>query len=134
MYAARPHPFQLRRLALPGLALAATLFSGAVLAASAAAGAQAQYKQDVALCNSSAATQDRNNCLLEARRALAENRRGGLNDNQSSYQANASQRCGVLKGDDRVACEGRMQGQGSVQGSVAGGGLIRESVTTVPAK
>jgi len=27
-----------------------------------------------------------------------------------------------------------MRGQGSVQGSVAGGGLIRESVTTVPAK
>lgn len=131
MVDARPHPFKLRSL-LCAAALASFGASGA-FAAGATSSAQAQYQADVALCNSSQATQDRANCMLEARRALAENRRGGLNTS-GSLQANASQRCDVLKGDDRVACEGRMQGQGSVQGSVAGGGLIRESVTTVPAK
>lgn len=129
MFDARPDPFKFSALAL----CAGMLFSGSAMAAEAATGAQAQYNADVAMCNSSAATQDRANCMLEARRALAENRRGGLNTS-GSLQANASQRCDVLKGDDRVACEGRMRGQGSVQGSVAGGGLIRESVTTVPAK
>jgi hypothetical protein len=132
MFDARPHPFKLGSLAL---CAAATLFCASAMAAGtgAAASAQAQYKADVALCNSSQATQDRKNCMLEASRALAENRRNGLNTS-GSLQGNASQRCDVLKGDDRVACEGRMRGQGSVEGSVAGGGLIRESVTTVPAK
>jgi len=123
------HSFKFSALAL----CAAALFSGSAFAASVAAEAQAQYQADVAMCNGSQATQDRANCMLEARRALAENRRGGLNTS-GSLQANARERCDVLKGDDRVACEGRMRGQGTVQGSVAGGGLIRESVTTVPAK
>ena len=128
----------LGRLALAaaaGLLLNASLVGGALAApSSASAEAQAQYKRDLALCNSSKATEDRATCRLEANRAYAEAKRGALNDKGAAYQANARQRCDALKGDDRTACEARMRGEGTAQGSVAGGGILRESVTTVPAK
>jgi hypothetical protein len=100
----------------------------------AAAQAQAQYRQDMAMCNSGRSNQDATTCRLEVRNALAEARRGGLvSGAPETYLGNALQRCMALKGIDRSACEGRMQGQGTVQGSVLGGGILRESTTTVPA-
>jgi hypothetical protein len=115
------------------LAAAGTLLcAGAVLAAGVSADAQTRYRQDMAACNSSPPGEDRATCRLEARNALAEARRGGLNDAPGQYQQNALQRCGALKGDDRSDCEARMRGQGSVDGSVSGGGILRESVTTTP--
>jgi len=100
----------------------------------AAAEAQAQYKRDLALCDSSRASEDRATCRTEAGRAYAEAKRGGFADAQSQFQQNARQRCDALKGIDRTACEQRMSGQGTVQGSVAGGGILRESTIVVPAK
>jgi hypothetical protein len=50
------------------------------------------------------------------------------------YQRNALLRCGVHAGDDRIACEMRMRGEGHTEGSVAGGGILRESVMVVPNK
>lgn len=93
----------------------------------------AQYRQDMAVCNSGRSHQDLSTCRLEARNAFAENRRGRLTDASPSYQENALQRCKALEGIDRSACESRMRGEGRAEGSVLGGGILRESATVVPA-
>jgi hypothetical protein len=129
------------RFSFPAFTLTAV---GALLCASAAiaatpsssSSAQARFRQDMAVCNSGQSNQDAVTCREEARRALAAARRGGLDDAPGQYQQNALQRCGSLKGDDRTDCEARMRGEGNVQGSVGGGGILRETVTTTatPAK
>ena len=127
-------PLLIRNLAL---AAAGTLLcSTAALAANtgALADAQARYRQDMAVCNSGKSNQDLATCRLEARNALAESRRGGLYDAPGEYPQNMLRRCDAHKGDDRTACEARMSGAGSVEGSVSGGGILRESVTVVPVK
>ena len=102
----------------------------------AAAEAQARYRQEIAVCESGQSNQDRATCRTEAQRALAAARGGALNDAPGQYQRNASQRCEALTGDERADCESRMRGMGSAKGSVGGGGIIRETVTTTvtPAK
>ena len=120
----------LRNLALTTAATFAC--SGAALAADARASsdAQARYRQEMAVCDSGRSNQDAATCREEARNALAAARSGQLNDVSGGYQQNATQRCGVLQGDELRDCEARMRGQGSVEGSVGGGGIIRETVTT----
>lgn len=98
------------------------------------ADAQARYRQDMAACKSGQSHQDIATCRREAKNALAEARRGGLTDAPGQYQQNALQRCSVQKDENRTACEARMRGEGSVDGSVDGGGLLRKSVTVVPGK
>lgn len=125
-------------LALRSLALAATLVSasGAMAAASnAATEAQSRYRQDMAVCNSGQSNQDRATCRREAGSALAEARKGALNDAPGQYRQNALRRCDVHKdADEHLACEARMNGQGSTEGSVAAGGILRQSVTVTPAR
>lgn len=112
--------------------LLATLGASAVLAANTQAWseAQARYRQDLAVCDSGQSHQAHDTCRLEARNALTEARRGGLNDTltPAQYQANALQRCAVHQGEDRAACEARMRGEGRIEGSVLQGGLLRELV------
>lgn len=124
--------FRYLTVAVAGALLGAT----AALAAGAGAWADAQalYRQDMAACNSGKSSQDLASCRLEARNALAEAKRGGLNDAPGQYQQNALLRCAAQQGDDRTDCEARMRGQGKVEGSVAGGGMLRESVMIVPGK
>ena len=117
------------------LAVAGTLFCATgALAAGASADAQVRYRQDMAACNSGQSNQDVATCRLEAKNAFAEARRGGLKDVPGQYQQNALRRCAVQKGDDRTDCEARIRGEGKVEGSAASGGILRESVTVVPAK
>ena len=122
-------------------ALSRSLFLTALLCASAAqaadaaasAGAQARYKQEMVLCHSGKSYQNAATCKTEAENALAESRRGGLTTaTPSEYQKNALRRCGVFQGDDLAACEVRMRDPSDLQGSVQGGGILRESVTIVP--
>lgn len=117
-------------------AAAGLLCASATLAATpgALAEAQARYKQDMALCNSGQSNQDPATCRLEAKNALAAAKRGELSDAPGVYQQNALQRCAAHQGSDRSDCEARMRGQGNETGSVANGGILRESVTIVPAK
>jgi hypothetical protein len=76
--------------------------------------------------------QDRSTCLREASAAWAEARRGGLTSATSTdYQANALARCNAQPAADRDACVLRIQGQGRVEGSVNGGGLIRQVETPI---
>lgn len=100
----------------------------------AASEAQAQYKRDLAHCDSNRATEDRATCRTEAQRAYAEARAGNFASSQGQYAQNARARCEALQGIDRTACEQRMSGQGTTEGSVGGGGILRERTITVPPK
>ena len=89
------------------------------------------YQSEVQACMSGRTQQDRDTCLKEARNAHADKQRGVL-DTQGSLEANAMGRCDVFtSGENRAACEARVLGYGNVDGSVAGGGLVRESETVV---
>lgn len=92
--------------------------------------ASGDVQRERAACMSGRTQQDQATCLREANNAAAEKRKGRL-DNQGGFDANARQRCEVLTGEDRSACEARVMGYGSTSGSVAGGGVIREVETVV---
>jgi hypothetical protein len=89
------------------------------------------YQSEVQACLSGRTQQDRDTCLKEARNARADKQRGVL-DTSGNVQANAMGRCDVFQaGEDKAACEARVMGMGSAEGSVAGGGVIREVETVV---
>ena len=89
-----------------------------------------QYQSEVRACMSGRTAADQATCLKEARNAEAERKRGRL-ENAGVFQANARARCNALSGEDKAACEARMMGYGTVSGSVAGGGVLREVETVV---
>jgi len=92
------------------------------------------YQQELAVCGHN--QQDRAACIREAGAARQEAARGGLTG-APDYRANALARCGLQQSPgDRRDCEARVLGgagntSASVEGSVMGGGVIRESVTTI---
>lgn len=117
------------------LTLVGTVFAtGAALAApsNTLADAQARYRQDMAFCDSGQSSQGVATCKTEARNAFAEAKRGGLSDAPDQYTRNAVARCAAFKGDDRSACEARVLSPSRVEGSVDGGGVLRESTVVVP--
>ena len=96
------------------------------------ADAQARYKREVAECAAEKYGADTRSCLIGARNALADFKRGRLDEStsQSELMRNALLRCDAHKGDDRSDCIARIQGRGRTVGSVAGGGILRELTTT----
>ena len=89
------------------------------------------YQAEVQACMSGKTQQDQATCLKEARNAAAEKKRGRL-ETYGMNEDHAVARCDVHQtAEDRAACEARVLGYGSVEGSVAGGGLIREVETVV---
>ena len=119
------------------LTVAALVFAtGAALAGTArdTSEAQSRYRQDMADCASGITGQPINTCRTEARNALAEAKRGGLQDAPSQYTRNALRRCTEFQGDELRSCEARVLGPSRVQGSVEGGGVLREGVILVPVK
>ena len=91
------------------------------------------FQSEMRACNSGATQQDRATCMREARNAAAEKNRGRL-ELYGSFQQNAMARCDVHQvSEDRVACRARVMGMGDIEGSVAAGGLLRESGTQVQA-
>ena len=72
---------------------------------------------------------DKNAARMESRNA-----RGGQLTAVSAEQAqaNALQRCANLPAMYKTDCEARVKVQGQVSGSVIGGGLVKETVTTLP--
>ncbi len=93
--------------------------------------ASGDAKSEMAACRSGKTQQDRETCMREVRSAQAEKRAGKLDNTQGQSSANAVQRCEVFKGEEKVACQARIAGVGNNQGSVAGGGVIREVETVV---
>ncbi|HEY6966148.1 MAG TPA: hypothetical protein VI229_01660 [Burkholderiales bacterium] len=71
----------------------------------------------------------------EAGAASDEARRGilGKNDNPAEFEHNRLARCDKHTGEDRDLCIRRMNGEGTVSGSVQGGGILRELRVQVPA-
>lgn len=86
---------------------------------------------EMAACNNGSTQQDRTTCMTEVKNANAAKRAGQIDNAGGSFSSNAAQRCNVLQGDDKVACEARVAGYGNPQGSVAGGGVITEVETVV---
>jgi hypothetical protein len=90
--------------------------------------AQAAYQQERARCLRGESGQERATCLHEAAAAYDEARRGKLNNApDADFARNAVQRCEAQPAADREACVQRLRGAGSTEGSVKGGGLIRET-------
>lgn len=109
----------------------ATTGNGAVFPGSDRIDASGSYQSEVRACQSGATQQDRATCMEEARNSAAEKRRGRL-EVYGSHEQNAMARCEVhAGGEDRAACRARVMGMGDVDGSVAGGGLLREVETVV---
>jgi len=119
-----------------GLALcAASALLSATVAVAANRGqlseAQNAYQRDRAACLSGQTHQDRATCLREAAAALQEARRGRLDDGKAEFEGNRFLRCERQPPEDRQDCVRRMSGEGTISGSVAGGGILRELVTPV---
>lgn len=96
--------------------------------------ARQQYLQDREFCNSGQSSQDRATCLREAGAALQEAPRGNLTDGVAADQ-NKFARCDYHKDpQDRHYCILRMKGEGTVTGSVDGGGLLRELRVVEPVR
>ena len=93
--------------------------------------ARSTYMQDREFCHSGKSSQDRATCLREAGAAAQEAPKGNLSE---ASEQNRFARCDYHKNpEDREYCIRRMQGEGTVSGSVDGGGLLRElRVTTSP--
>ena len=117
------------------LALAAAAASAVAIGAGEPATAQARavFERELAVCHGKPSNEDRANCLREANAAYAEARRGrSTATDPAQLAANALKRCDALPEADRKDCVARMQGQGTIRGSVAEGGIYRELVTRVP--
>ncbi|MRD46088.1 hypothetical protein GHT07_02270 [Caenimonas koreensis DSM 17982] len=93
--------------------------------------ASGSFASEVLACNTGRTQQDRDTCLKEARNAQADKKNGVLDNSGAQFRANAAARCDVFKAEELAACKARMQGLGSTDGSVAGGGVIREVETVV---
>jgi hypothetical protein len=122
-------------VALAACALGVLLAAGAAAAAGGKlSDAQARYQQDRAACNSGQSYQDRATCLREAAAALQAAKRGGADEGAAAYEQNRLLRCDRVAVEEREDCLRRMRGEGTVSGSVEGGGVYRELRTIVPAQ
>ena len=89
---------------------------------------------ELAACNNGTTQQSRATCITEVQNANAAKRAGKVDNAGGQFSANAMARCDVLSGDDQLACRARVAGYGNPQGSVAGGGVIREIETVTTPK
>lgn len=120
----------------PCPALSLALAAAALFAAPAAfaQSAEQRYQAEVARCNTGQTQQDRATCMREAGAARDEAGKGNLATPQSTeMDRNATERCKAQPVADQAACLQRVEGTGvtTTQGSVEGGGVIRETVTPV---
>jgi hypothetical protein len=124
------------RKSLMSFGVAALLAVGAATAQVATTGATGidatgSFRSEMQACMSGATQQDRDTCMKEARNAAAEKQRGHL-ETYGAHDSHAMARCDVHPvGEDRAACQARIMGMGGASGSVAGGGVLRESETVV---
>jgi hypothetical protein len=123
-----------RAFATTALLALACLCAAPVQAQTAPPGSAARAQQERATCDG--VQQDKAACLREAGAARQEAGRNGLTGSSAvGYDANALARCKQQPAADQAECEARVRGGAgaSTEGSVMGGGVIRETVTPVPA-
>ena len=118
------------RLAAPALAAATLLAPFAAISQTAAATtAQERYAQERQKCMTNNTQDSQATCLREAGAALQASRNGQLTGAAGSEAA--TQRCTVFKdAAEQAECVRRVQ-NAPASGSVPGGGVLRESTTTV---
>jgi len=112
--------------------LAVLLATGGLAGASSALAASPSPASGAIACDG--VQQNKAACLRERGAAAEAARRGGLtNPDAMTLQRNALARCSRQPPSDQSACEARVLGTGSttVDGSVLGGGLIRQTETPV---
>jgi len=97
--------------------------------------ANAVYQRERAACASDTTPQGRATCLKEAGAAHAEAKRQLLGNGEGAraLQQNAEKRCDQVASADREHCLRKARGEGTVSGSVDGGGVLKTLVTPVPA-
>lgn len=114
--------------------LAITAATAQVASGTTGIDASGDTQREKAACTSGKTQQDKATCLTETRNAAADKRAGKLDNASAQFAANALKRCDVFKGDDdKAACQARVTGRGKIDGSVAGGGVLREIETVVTA-
>ena len=119
---------------------AALLFAPALAAEPLAASTElakalALYAKERSACLDGSSQQERTACLKEADAALAEARRSRLGNaaDAPALRRNAMQRCDAVRAEDRDNCRRMALGEGTVSGSAAAGGVVKELVTIEPA-
>jgi hypothetical protein len=119
-----------RQIAIP-LAVLLLAAVSALVAASAFAAAPAEPQLNRYVDS----YQGKDPALRERGAAADEAKRGvlGKNDNPAEFEHNRLARCDKHQGEDRDLCIRRMNGEGTVSGSVEGGGILRELRVQVPA-
>ena len=93
--------------------------------------ASGSFQIEMQACMNGRTQQDRDTCMKEARNAQADKKRGVLDNAGAQFDANAMARCDALQGEENAACQARVLGYGNTDGSVAGGGVIRQVETVV---
>ncbi|MFY3384004.1 hypothetical protein [Paracidovorax sp. MALMAid1276] len=122
----------MKRFATPVITAALLMASVAASAqsASAADSARARYEQERQACMTNNTQDTLATCLRDATNAYDAARRGQLSDPGPIAMANATQRCDAFQNaQDRAECVRRIEND-PASGSVSGGGVLRESVTT----
>jgi hypothetical protein len=115
------------------LAAGGFIVFGAQTAGAQAPGSDARLQKERATCDG--VQQDRAACLREAGAARQEAGRGGLTSpSPAREQVNSLARCSELPAAEQPDCEARIKGgpRTTTEGSVMGGGVIRETVTPLP--
>jgi hypothetical protein len=112
------------------LAIAGVVLLGAAAHAADPQSPQARYQADRAACLKNDPNQDREACLKEAGAALQQSQKSGSVEGSGPHSAqdiarNRTLRCDALPPSDKEDCLRRMQGEGEVEGSVKGGGVLR---------
>lgn len=130
-----------RFFTLPSAVIAVAAAWAVALACQTAFAADAKpastYAADRAACESGKTAQDKATCLKEAGAAEDERKRNALVTTPPSA-ANATARCDNVPAKDKADCLARSGGTAqpnqrtTTSGSVAGGGVIRETTTTYP--
>ncbi|OZI75011.1 hypothetical protein [Bordetella genomosp. 12] len=117
------------------LALTAALWAVSPAQAAEANTPDAVYKREVARCNAGQSAEDRKTCLREAGAARDEAKRNRLSTGSTSHEQNRTRRCDSLPAQQRQDCITQMTDPANTttRGSVAGGGVLRETVIPVPA-
>ena len=115
------------------LSLARSTLVAACALSAAGVWAQTTYEQDRAACMRSDSQHERTSCLREAGAVRAQGQNRAPVATPEARMENAMKRCADLPPENKSTCERMVHGEGTVSGSVAGGGQIRELVTTVPA-
>ena len=88
-------------------------------------------RSEMNACLTGRTQQDRETCMTEVRNANAAKRAGQVDNAGGQFGANALKRCDVFQGEELIACQARIVGYGKTDGSVAGGGAIRQVETVV---